>query len=69
MHDYLITDLVTGEQTKLVAPNRNAALKAHVARRLVVARLKPADKLAQKIVDVLAGDEHAQPLYRAPDTE
>lgn len=41
MHDYTITDLKTGEATKLVAPNRDAALKAYVKRRLVVVRVAP----------------------------
>jgi hypothetical protein len=40
MHDYIITDRDTGEKTQLVAPNRNAALKAYVARRLVVERVR-----------------------------
>lgn len=41
MHDYTITDRETGETTKLVAPNRDAALKAYVKRRLVVTRVAP----------------------------
>lgn len=41
MHDYTITDRETGEVTKLVAPNRDAALKAYVKRRLVVTRVAP----------------------------
>lgn len=39
MHTYIITDRLTGEQTEVVAPNRDAALKAHVSRRLTVARV------------------------------
>lgn len=39
MHTYIITDRLTGEQTEVVAPNRGAALKAHVSRRLSVTRV------------------------------
>jgi hypothetical protein len=41
MHPYTITDHVTGEKTKLIAPNRDAAMKAYVKRRLVVTRDEP----------------------------
>jgi len=41
MHDYTITDRKTGESTKLVAPNRDAALKAYVKSRLQVTRATP----------------------------
>lgn len=39
MHTYIITDRLTGEQSEVVAPNRGAALKAHVSRRLSVTRM------------------------------
>lgn len=44
MHTYTITDRKTGEQTPLIAPNRDAALKAYVRRRLVVTRAKNTDE-------------------------
>lgn len=42
MHDYTVTDRKTGETTKLVAPNRDAALKSYVKRRLIVTRVRNA---------------------------
>lgn len=39
MHSYVITDRATGERTSLIAPNRDAALKAYVKRRLTVERV------------------------------
>ena len=55
MHPYTITDRVTGEKTKLIAPNRDAALKAHVKRRLVVTREKSTDAPA-----MAAGEQWTQ---------
>lgn len=49
MHPYTITDRVTGERTSLIAPNRDAALKAYVNRRLTVARDKAPTSTAQQI--------------------
>lgn len=41
MHEYVIVDRLTGERTELMAPNRDAALKAYVRRRLNVVRVPP----------------------------
>lgn len=54
MHPYTITDRVTGEKTKLIAPNRDAAMKAYVKRRLVVTR----DAIAR---DAVSADGEATP--------
>ena len=55
MHEYTITDRKTGESTKLVAPNRDAALKAYVKNRLQVTRVTPA-KPAQGAALELPGE-------------
>jgi hypothetical protein len=41
MRPYTVTDKKTGERTELIAPNRDAALKAYVRGRLVVVRAAP----------------------------
>jgi hypothetical protein len=56
MHTYIITDRLTGEQTEVVAPNRDAALKAHVSRRLTVARV-PAAAAAPETPETPAADQ------------
>jgi len=58
MHEYTIIDRKTGESTKLVAPNRDAALKAYVKNRLQVARVTPA-KPAQGPAFELPGERTA----------
>lgn len=54
MHPYTITDRATGERTKLIAPNRDAAMKAYVKRRLIVTR----DAVAR---DAASADGEATP--------
>lgn len=67
MHTYIITDRVTEERTSIVAPNRDAALKAYVKRRLIVARIQKAPDELWKRVDQQPST--ADPAPAAPEPE